>query len=300
MAPDLDVDTLRLVVAVAETGSLTAAAADRGISQPAASARVRAFEARWRLSILDRGPRGSTLTTDGLAVVSWARLVLHEADTMRAALAALSEDRRTELRVAASLTIAEFVLPRWLGELRTRRDDVRPRLDVVNSERVVELVRSRAVDIGFIETAGRPRDLNCKVVGADRLIVVVEPRHPWARRSLPIPVEDLAAADWVLREPGSGTRSTFESALRRQPRIIMEAASTSVLLGAARSAVGPAVVSARAAAVDIDTGRLVRVRTNLDLSRPLTAVWSDDRHLTEVVSLLVRIAVSHPAAEGTV
>lgn len=70
MSADLDVETLRLLRAVAELGSLSAAAAKRGMSQPAASARVREFESRWRLAVVRCSPRGSQLTTDGKAIVS--------------------------------------------------------------------------------------------------------------------------------------------------------------------------------------------------------------------------------------
>lgn len=70
MTADLDIETLRLLVGVAERGSLSAAAAERGMSQPAASARIKEFEARWRLAVVRRSPRGSRLTTDGEAVVS--------------------------------------------------------------------------------------------------------------------------------------------------------------------------------------------------------------------------------------
>lgn len=176
MTPDIDMETLRLLVDLAELNSLSAAAQARGISQPAASARLRSFEARWRVTVADRSPRGTSLTTDGLAIVSWARTVLHEVDLMRAGLTALSDERHAELEVAASLTIAEFILPRWLGELRSRSVVVRPRLHVVNSERVAELVRSRAVDVGFIESAAVPRDLAHRLVGSDQLAVVVESR----------------------------------------------------------------------------------------------------------------------------
>lgn len=113
------------------------------------------------------------MTTDGLAVVSWARSVLHECDKMRAGLEALSSERLTEVAIAASLTVAEFILPRWLGELHSTLPDVQPKLHVVNSDRVAELVREGRGDVGFIETAARPTDLAKRVVGSDRLIVVV-------------------------------------------------------------------------------------------------------------------------------
>lgn len=291
--PDLDIETLRLLVAVSELGSLSAAARSLGFTQPAASARVRSFETRWQLGVVDRGPRGSQLTTDGLAVVAWARSVLHETDTMRSALGALGSERRDQARIAASLTVAEFLLPRWLGELRGRLPDVSPRLHVVNSADVSALVHDHTVDIGFIETAARPLDLDHRRVGSDRLIVVVAPAHPWARRSTAVTRSALQEAAWVMREPGSGTRSTFEGALRREPVVALEADSTTAVVGAARAGVGPAVVSERAVAGEIETGRLVAVRTDLDMLRPLTAVWRPDHRLSPAVTTLLSIAAAH-------
>lgn len=292
MTPQLDLETLRLLVAVHDRGSLSAAARDVGISQPAASSRLREFEARWRLSVIRRSPRGSTMTTDGEAVVSWARAVLHECDMMRSALESLSTDRSTEVVVAASLTVAEFILPRWLGELHASLPRVRPRLQVVNSDRVADLVREGTAAIGFIETATRPTDLARRVVGSDRLIVVVAPGHPWARYRHAISDEALRSAQWVMREPGSGTRSTFESALRHQPPMALESSSTTALIGAAVAGVGPAIMSARAVTGELATGRLVEVRTTLDLLRPLTAVWRADVRMSAPVQEILRIASS--------
>lgn len=289
--PDLDVTTLRLLVALDERGSINAAASALGLTQPAASARVRAFETRWRLAVVQRSARGSSLTTDGHAVVAWARPVLHHLDTMRESLAAMSTERGGEVAIAASLTVAEFLLPRWIAELRARRPDVQPRLQVVNSARVAELVRSGAVDIGFIETATRPTDLQTRTIGHDRLVVVVAPGDPWARRRTPIDADALADRAWVMREPGSGTRSTFETAVRREVAVALEASSTTALVGAALAGIGPAVVPARAVVAELETGRLVQVPVDLDLRRPLTAVWRPHERLLDAVAELVLVAV---------
>lgn len=289
--PDLDVTTLRLLVALDERGSINAAASALGLTQPAASARVRAFETRWRLAVVQRSARGSSLTTDGHAVVSWARPVLHHLDTMRESLAAMSTERGGEVAIAASLTVAEFLLPRWIAELRARRPDVQPRLQVVNSARVAALVRSGAVDVGFIETAVRPTDLQTRTIGHDRLVVVVAPGDPWARRRTPVDAEALADRAWVMREPGSGTRSTFETAVRREVAVALEASSTTALIGAALAGIGPAVVPARAVVAELETGRLVQVPVDLDLRRPLTAVWRPHERLPDAVGELVLVAV---------
>ncbi|MBM7508142.1 DNA-binding transcriptional LysR family regulator [Nocardioides salarius] len=290
MTRDPDLETLRLLVAVSESTSLNAAARTRGLSQPAASARVKEFEARWQVAILHRSARGSKLTRDGEAAVAWARELLHAADTMVAAMHTLASQRHAAVVVAASLTIAEQLLPRWLGELHVSHPDIQPELRVVNSEAVAAEVRAGNVDIGFIESSLFPVGLARAVVGHDQLEVVVARDHRWARRSTPLTRDELAAARWVLREPGSGTRSTFESALRRQPEIALEGSSTAALIGAAVAGVGPAVASRLAVRAELETGRLRAVPTELDLRRPLTAVWRSGERLSEAASLLLSTA----------
>ncbi|GAA4753319.1 LysR family transcriptional regulator [Nocardioides endophyticus] len=289
--PDLDIETLRLLVAIESARSLSGAARARGLSQPSASARVKEFEARWGLSLVRRSARGSTLTEDGEAVVAWGRAVMHAADTMRASLAAMSAEKVEGVAVAASLTVAEYLLPRWLGELHHRQPDVRPRLHVVNSELAAEEVRSGVADIGFIETAVMPRDLARRQVGRDRMAVVVAPAHRWARRRTPLTRAEMGDESWVLRERGSGSRSTFESALRRVPNVAMEGTSTATLIGAAMAGVGPAVVSARSVVAEIETGRLVEVPTTVEMLRPLTAVWRAEERLRRPAEDLLLIAM---------
>lgn len=285
-----DLESLRLLVAIADLGSIGAAARDEGITQPAASKRIRALEARWRLRLLERSKRGSVLTDDGAAVVSWARQVLHEMEVMQTGIEALSAERRSGLSVAASLTVAEFMLPRWIGELRMQEASLQPLLRVVNSEQVAELVRSGEADIGFIETAMLPRDLSVVRLGVDALSIVTLPNHPWALRTTPVPREALIEAEYVLRERGSGTRSTFESALRVEPRLALEAGSTSALVGAALAGLGPAVVSSRAVAHYVETGRLVEIPHELYLWRPISAVTDPQRRFNEHAEALTKVA----------
>lgn len=288
--PELDLDCARLLVALQDRGSIGAAAREVGVSQPAASKRIREFEARWRLELVSRSARGSELTDDGEAVVAWARRVLLEVDVMRAGLAALTTERGAELTVAASLTVAEFMLPLWMAELRMREPDVHPQLRVVNSEQVAMMVRAGEVDVGFIETAQVPRDLHVTALGRDRLAIVVPPDQPWARRSTPLSHAALLNMEYVLREPGSGTRDTFERALRAVPRVAFEAGSTAALVGATLAGLGPAVVSARAVSTYLDTGMLVEVRHALDLWRPISAVRLPQRRFVAQAEELVRIA----------
>lgn len=294
----LDLTTLRLLVAIDDLGSINAAAESVGITQPAASARLREFEARWRLAVASRTPRGTSLTTDGAAVAAWAGKVLSEADAMVSGLQALSSSREGDLAIAASLTVAEFVLPRWMSRLRATRPEVSPQLRVINSATVLDLVIREQVQLGFVETAQPPTEVEHRVIGYDTVVVAVHPQHPWARRSYPIPVEQLLTEAYVLREQGSGTRGTFERALRHQPTVAIEASSTQTLIGAAVAGLGPAVLSALAVRTHLERGELVAVRTELDLRRPLTAVWRRGHRLSGPARDLLAIAGSSAMLES--
>jgi molybdate transport repressor ModE-like protein len=255
----VDLDSLRLLLAIGTHGSLGKAARDLGVTQPAASARLRTLEARYGLNLVVRSAQGSTLTEDGQAVAGWARSVLSEFETLEAGLEALSEQRRGSLSLAASLTIAEYLVPGWIARLRQELPGVVAGLVVANSVDVAQLVRRGQVRVGFIEGPVDASWLTLTTIGHDELILAVSPDHAWARLGRPVGRADLLAMPLVLREQGSGTRSTFERVIEAEPRVALHASSTHAVLGAARSGVGPAVVSEIAARQDVESGRLVGV-----------------------------------------
>jgi DNA-binding transcriptional LysR family regulator len=270
---------------------LNAAAAEIGVSQQAISSRIRSLEAQAGVVLVQRGARGSQLTSDGMVVAEWAGRLLEIATEIDAGLASLRQDRRVRLRVSASLTIAEQLLPAWLVSFRTRvqRTGNRPadvELTAVNSDVVVAHVLDGAADIGFIEGPRLSPILRSRVVGHDRLAVVVAPGHPWTRRRNPLSPAELAATALVTRERGSGTRDALAAALRdrlgaavdlAQPALSLS--TTTAIRAAVLAGAGPAVLSELAVRDDLDRGQLVAVDVDgLDLRRTLRAVWQGSRH----------------------
>ncbi|WP_328806712.1 LysR substrate-binding domain-containing protein [Streptacidiphilus fuscans] len=297
-----DLQTLELLVAVADTGSIGRAAAQQRITQPAASARLRTLERKLDLLLLDRSRRGSQLTPAGLVVTDWARGVLEQAHVLAESLAALQAQQRGELRLVASLTLAEQLLPGWLISLRQVSPGTHVGLRVTNSHQVIEALRHGEADLGFIEGPFVPRDFRSVPVGRDRLAVVTSPEHPWARRTAPgatpiaepVPVTgaELAETPLLLREPGSGTRETLERALRPWvgPSVpALELGATAPLRSAAAQGAAPAVLSLLAVADDLAAGRLVEIPVAPDvvLSRVLRAVWPSGGELPAPARLLL-------------
>ena len=290
MSKFVDFDSLRLLLFIDQLGSLGSAARELGVSQPAASARLRSLESRYGLTLVTRSTRGSRLTEDGMAICAWARSLLDEAESLEAGIGALSAQRRGDLRIAASLTIAEYFMPRWLAELQRAQPEVHAGLLVVNSTEVVAMVRDERVKLGFIESALEIPDLKSCQVGTDRVSVVVPPDHRWAHAKKPIDREELTSTPLVIRETGSGTRDTFERALGTRASVVLEAGSTNVIIGAALNGVGPAVVSEIAVRASIETGALIDVPVTLDLRRSLRAIWRKNEPLRPPIGDLVKIA----------
>lgn len=290
-----DPDSLRLLVLVANLGSLGRAAAELGIAQPSASRRLSNLERDLGLVLVDRTRRGSTLTSSGQVVAGWARGVLVEMDALLTGAEALRTKRDAELKVAASMTVAEYLVPGWISDLRRQLPDLYVGLQVTNSEHVAELTAAGDVDLGFIESPRVPDGLTGRQVATDQLTVVVPPGHPWARRRTPLTARELAATPLVLREPGSGTRQTLDRALRRRglapARPLLELGSTTAVRGAVVAGAGPAVISELAVYGDIAEGRLAAVEVDgLELRRVLRAVWPGGRRLVGPPAELLAVA----------
>ncbi|MFI7535545.1 LysR family transcriptional regulator [Streptosporangium sp. NPDC049376] len=289
-----DLESLRLLVDVERLGSLGQAARAVGIAQPSASKRIMLLERRLGLPLLERTPRGSTLTPQGVMIAAWASQVLAAAEELMRGARAVRHGREAHLHIAASMTVAEYLLPRWLGELQTREPQVQVGLDVQNSAEVARLVGA-GIELGFVEGPSVPQGLASRVVAADRLVVVVAPGHPWARRRTALLAAELAATPLVVRERGSGTRETLDRALVGHevaaPRL--ELGSNAAVKGAAGEGAAPAVLSGYAVEGELVTGRLIEVVTKgIDLERRLRAIWRRGRTPTGPAATLLRISLA--------
>ncbi|ACZ21049.1 transcriptional regulator [Sanguibacter keddieii DSM 10542] len=307
-SPRTSLAALDVLVATDTHGSISAAARVLGISQPSASATLRRLERSLGLDIVARSSRGSQLTETGRAFAVWARSVLDASDALERAAAALREGPAHRVRLAASMTVAEHLVPRWLALLadgtspdESSHDRPEVELAVRNSQDVMELVLSGEADLGFVEGSTVRRGLRSRTVQHDSLAVVVGSQHPWAqRRRRTVTVTELLGARLVVREPGSGTRDIFERALARMgeslPDHLPSLGSSAALSASVRISDSVTVLSELAVADDVSRGSLVRLDVpGLDLGRRLRMVW---REGAEMSAPTRRIAATVTARQG--
>jgi molybdate transport repressor ModE-like protein len=304
-----DLDALHLLLTVAHTGSFGAAGRELGLSQQAVSARVRGMERVVGLTLITRSPQGSRLTAAGALVAEWAARLLELAGELDAGITALRGQQVCHLRICASLTIAEYLLPSWLVALRAEQsragdEPTAVTLTVENSEQVATHVRDGRTDLGFVEGPEVPHGVYACPVATDELVVVVAAGHRWSQRRRPLAAAELAGTALVAREAGSGTRQALERALTRagEPPPVppaLELSTTTAIRGAVLAGAGPAALSSLAVSADLANGTLVRVPVDgLDLRRRLRAIWTGSAHPAGPVRDLLRIARRNPSASA--
>ncbi len=218
----MTLNQLRTFVAVADSGSIHAAAAQLVVTQSAVSASLGALQRSLRLRLVRPEGRGLRLTASGEVYASYARRVLGLLDQAHTAAQGEDDPERGQLRVAAVTTAGEHILPGLLAGFRDRYPQAGVRLEVGNRERVWALLDRHEVDLVIGGRPGPAPDLAIQAVRPNELVIVAsaartpEVARGATRRATPRkePVLPwLARQTWLLREHGSGTRATTEAYL---------------------------------------------------------------------------------------
>ena len=266
----MTLNQLRTFLAVAEAGSVRAAAQDLVVTQAAVSASLAALQKSLGLALLEPDGRGLRLTAAGRAYTGYVRRVLGLLDEAGRAATAAADPERGELRIAAVTTAAEQILPGLLSGFRTRYPRLGVRLEAGNRDRVRGLLDRHQVDLVL---GGRPEpgwDVEVLAERPHQLVVVAAPalaasaQETAPRPGLPGPagrhlVPWLARQAWLLREPGSGTRAATGALLTEldiAPLTLM-VGSNGAIRESASVGLGVTLISRDAVAAELGDGRLV-------------------------------------------
>ncbi|GBQ51102.1 LysR family transcriptional regulator [Acetobacter ghanensis DSM 18895] len=209
--PKMTLEQLRLFVAVAEREHVTAASRALHVTQSAVSAAIAALEERHGVKLFHRVGRGICLTEAGRLFLPEARGVLARAASAENVLEEVAGLKRGTLRVVASQTIAAYWLPPILVAFHRQYPDIEIDLAISNTQDAASRVRDGVVELGIVEGLVEDPVLAQWPVGEDHLTLIQ------ASPELPHTINRawLRAAQWVMREPGSGTRATLEQHLRQ-------------------------------------------------------------------------------------
>jgi DNA-binding transcriptional LysR family regulator len=263
--------------AVAERGSFRRAAEQLHISQPSVSQHVQLLEEELGVRLLERTTAGVQITAAGELLLGFARRTEKLSQQVLTALATLEGQAGGDLRLAASTTVAQYLLPRILGPFLKANSRIELNVKSGNTEQVTAWIIAGDADLGLIEGPANSREVAIEHFADDRILLAVPRSHAWAGRRITIAA--LASAAMLFRERGSGTRRVIELALKRsgiklsQLQIAMELDSTEAIVSGIEADLGVGFVSEWAIRKELRLGTLALTEiTGMEIRRPFTLI----------------------------
>lgn len=206
-------DPIKTFVTVVEQKNSSRAAEELYLSHPDVSLQIQSLEEELGTKLVNSSSKHIELTQSGEIYYGYAKQILLLQDKAKQEINQLSNVVTGSLRVGASYTIGEYILPFIVAEFASRYPKVEIETSIANTEEITQLVQANHLDIALVEGEVNQSDIVIRPIMEDEIILVVPNQHPLAR--LPIVTsEHLQDQVWILRESGSGTRAFSDKLIK--------------------------------------------------------------------------------------
>lgn len=261
MPEPLDTRQLRAFVTLARRGSFTLAAKDLSLSQSAVSHSMRALENDIGCRLFDRMSKKVALTQAGEQLLEHATRILDEMNTAREAITHLSKWGRTRLRICASTSVCQYILPKVLRQFQQQYPGASVIIQAGDTPAAMDLLRSNSVDLAFTLDPGFADEFEFKPLFTDEMHFITSPAHRWAA-ARHVVREEIPTQPYVLYQRGTYTSRLVEEYFRTDDMVLntvmelgsMEAIKEMVMLGLGISIVAPWI-----ARRELESGSLVEL-----------------------------------------
>ncbi|MBF0177178.1 MAG: LysR family transcriptional regulator [Magnetococcales bacterium] len=239
---------LRVFHAVAKHLSFTRAAEELNLTQPAVTFQIRQLEEHFNTRLFDRHHNRITLTDAGVTVFTYAERILELYRETEKAINEMTGVTRGLVKLGASTTIGEYLLPRIMSGYNKKFPGVQIRLTVHNTRLVIRKLEDATIDVGMVEGPVKNKNMSVRACTEDELVVIIPPGHPLAQNE-EIPIHLLKEYPFVSREEGSGTRAVITEFFEKaglpyeQLDLVLELGSTEAVKEAVEGGVGFSIVS---------------------------------------------------------
>lgn len=280
---------LEVFVAIAHHGQVTRAAGAVALTQGAASMAISDLEQQLGARLFDRVGKQLILNETGRLLLGRAQEVLDRVGDIEA----LASGRESvfDIRLGASVTIGNHLLPALVAGMRQRYPNARIHILRYNTEQVLAHLLDFSIEVGFVEGPVEDARFHSFAWQQDQLALFGAPDSPLARRGRALKPADLAGADWVMRESGSGTRKVFERACAEhgiEPRLALELEQPEAIRQCVRAGLGYGCLSLLELQEAFKAGTLARLKAPfLDLRRDLAVVINRRKFISQGISTIL-------------
>jgi DNA-binding transcriptional LysR family regulator len=265
---------LSVFTTTARLSGITKAAQALAMTQSAASQSLKELENILGHPLFTRFGRKLVINDHGQALLSKATQMLALQTQIQQPSTA---ELQGELKVAASVTIGSYVMPPLLAQFIALNPQVEPKLVIINSEQVTDMLMAGQAHIGLIEAPISHQSLHLSPWRTDQLAIFCASDHRLAKQKK-LSLQEMSQQRWILREHGSGTRSVFVNAMQQQGGVInhsMDLARQEAIKQAVKANLGLGVLSVLSIQQELSFGIFKLLATPLNLNRQLSIIQSE-------------------------
>ncbi|MEH6996611.1 LysR family transcriptional regulator, partial [Neobacillus drentensis] len=288
----MNIENLKMFCLVVDEGSISQAARLSYVSQPAVTRQIHQLENYYGTLLFDRSEGKLIVTETGRLLYPFAKAIVNDFNRSKEVITQVTGKSNASLRVGASLTIGEYLLPSLLGSFKKQSPEIKVTLTIKNTPSVLEDLANDVIDLALVEGIVENKSFNVEKFAEDELVIVYPAEHPWRYRT-EINIEELANERMIWRESMSGTRLIVESALRDYgvlDRIesYMEIGSTQAIKSAVEAGLGISILPRLTVARELEQGFLYEIKmTGVDIKRNLWLVKKPQRFRSSGVSSFI-------------
>ena len=278
----LNIENLKMFCLVVDEGSISQAARLSFVSQPAVTRQIHQLENFYGALLFDRSEGKLSVTEIGRVLYPFAKAIINDFNHSKEVIQQLTDEYHANLRVGASLTIGEYLLPRLLGKFKKQKPEIKVTLTIKNTALVLEDLSKDVIDLALVEGAVENTDFIVEKFAEDELILICSSDHPWKDRK-EIHIEELGNERMIWRESTSGTRHTVESKLREYGVLekinsYMEIGSTQAIKSMIEAGLGITILPRLTVARELEQGLLREVNiSGVKITRNLWLVKKNQR-----------------------
>lgn len=277
---------LEVFLAVASTQSTTKGADKIALSQSAVSSALSELENQLNVQLFERIGKRLILNENARMLLPKAQALLEQAQELEV----LFQQGHGTLRIGASTTIGNYLLPQIIARYQQRYPALTLELRVANSAEIAADVANLNVDIGFIEGTSHRLEIDSQIWRTDSMAIFCSPRHPLANKT--VTADQLAKSTWILREPGSGTREVVEQHLLphiHHFNVLMELGNSEAIKHAIHYSQAISCLSIAVIADQLESGRLALIHLNRIplIQRPLYLIRHKQKHISKNLSMFL-------------
>lgn len=289
----IEMRQIQVFLAISEHLNFSRAAEKIYLTQPTVSGHLKTLENYLKVQLVDRDSREVRLTPAGKIFLPYARRIFSLQEKARKEMLLYAGAKRGALEIGGSNTPGQYILPAIIGQLSDQHDQVRIKLNIGDSDSIIDMVGDGALEIGLVGNPAPGSELVSEKCSGDRLILIANPRTA-ATISAPVGLDKLKKLPLIMRSQGSGTRKNMLTALKSRGlnrldelNLVAEMGSAEAVRQAVRGNLGLAIISNLCVADDLQNGTLAEVEMAAGpIERDFYLVYSREHRLSPLARLL--------------